>query len=182
MISRLVLAGNVQVNALGSEHTSLRSLNKKDTWSLKKSYDKPKQFIKKQRYHYANNNPYVKSHGFASSNVCMQDLDNKEGWVPKNWLFWIVMLGKILESPLHCQEFKPVNPKGSQPLIFVRSSDDEVEAPILWSPDVKNRIIGKKPWCWKDWVQEEKRGSENEMVGWHQWFIQCMFEQNSGDN
>ena len=84
------------------------------------------------------------------------------------------MLGKILESPLHCQEFKPVNPKGSQPLIFVRSSDDEVEAPILWSPDVKNRIIGKKTLMLKRLsVGGEERVRESD--GWMTPMIYSMY-------
>ena len=61
----------------------------------------------------------------------MWELDHKEGWVPKNWCFWIVMLQKTLESPLDSKEIQPVNPKGNQPWIFIGRTDVEVEAPVL---------------------------------------------------
>ena len=70
----------------------------------------------------------------------------KEGWVPKNWCFWIVVLEKTLKSPLHCKEIKPVNPKGNQPWIFTERTDADAEAPILWSPDMKSWLIGRN-WC-----------------------------------
>ena len=83
------------------------------------------------------------------------------------WCFWTVVLEKTPESPLHCKEIKSVNPKGNQSLIFIRRTD--AEAPILWPPDVKNWLIGKDPGAGKDWGQEKKRVTENEMVGWHHW-------------
>ena len=73
----------------------------------------------------------------------MQKLDHKEGWVPKNLCFLIVVLEKTLESPLDCKEIKPVNPKGYQPWIFIKSTDAEAEAPILCPPDVNSQFIGK---------------------------------------
>ena len=72
-------------------------------------------------------------------------LNNKEGWVLKNWYFWTVVLGKTLESPLDCKEIKPVNPKGNQSWIFIGRTDAEAEAPTLWPPDVKSLLIGKTP-------------------------------------
>jgi len=99
----------------------------------------------------------------------MWELDHKEGWAPKSWCFWTVVLKKILESPLDCKEIKPVNPKGNQPWIFIRRTDAEIEAPILWPPDVKNLLIGKDPDAGKDWRQEEKGMTEDYMVGWHHW-------------
>ena len=78
----------------------------------KKSYDKPRQHIKKQRRHFANKGPYSQSYGFSSSHVQMWELDHKEGWAPKNWCFRIVVLEKTLESPLDCKEIQPVHPKG----------------------------------------------------------------------
>ena len=84
----------------------------------------------------------------------MWELDYKEGWVPWNWCFQIVVLKKALESPLDCMEIKPVNPKGNQPWIFFGRTD--AEAPILWPPDTKNQLFGKDPYAWKDWRQKEK--------------------------
>ena len=85
----------------------------------------------------------------------MWELDPKEG-------FRIVVLEKILESPLDWKEIKPVNPKGNQPWIFIER--DDAEAPILWPPDVKNRLIGKDPDAGKDLRQKEKGASEDEMI------------------
>ena len=99
--------------------------------------------------------PYSQSYGFSSSQVQMWELDHKEGWAPKNWCFWIVVLEKALESPLDCKEIKPVNPKGSQSWTFI-GTDAEAETPILWPPDVKSQLFGKDPDAGKDWRQEEK--------------------------
>ena len=81
---------------------------------------------------------YSQSYGFSSSHVQMWELDHKEGWAPKNWSFWTVVLEKTLESPLDCNEIQLVNPKGNQSWIFVRKTDAEAEAPILWLHDAKN--------------------------------------------
>ena len=86
----------------------------------------------------------------------MWELDHKEGLALKNWCFWTVMLEKIPESPLDCKEIKPVNPKGNQPWIFIGRTDAEAEAPILWSPNVKNWLIWKDPDAGKDWRRKEK--------------------------
>ena len=83
------------------------------------------------------------SYGFSSIHIWMWVLDHKESWAPKNWCFWTVVLGKTLESPLDCKEIKPVNPKGNQFWLFIGRTDAEVEAPILWPPDVKNWPTGK---------------------------------------
>ena len=90
-----------------------------------------------------------------------------EVWALKNWCFWTVVLEKTLESPLHCQEIKPINPKGNQSWIFLGRADVEAEAPILWPSDVKSQIIGKDPDAGKDWRREEKGRTADEMVGWH---------------
>ena len=142
-----------------------------------KSYDKPGQCIKKQRLHFANKGPDSQSYGFSSSHVQMWELNYREGWVPKNWCFQTVMLEKTLESPLDSKKVKPVNPKGNQPWIFIARTDAEVEAPILWLPDVKSRLIGKDPNTGKYWRQEEKGTTEDEMVGWHHWLNGHEFEQ-----
>ena len=97
----------------------------------------------------------------------MLKLDFKEGWVWKNWCFWIVVLEKTLESPFDCKEFKLVNPKGDEPWIFIGSTDAEAEAPILWPPVAKSQLIGKDPEAGRYWVQKEKRVTEDKMVGWH---------------
>ena len=86
----------------------------------------------------------------------MWELDYKESWAPKNLCFWTVVLEKTLESPLDCKEIQPVHPKGNQSWIFIGRTDAEAEAPILWPPDVKNRLIGKDPDPGKDWRQEER--------------------------
>ena len=85
----------------------------KDTCSLEKSYDQPRQCIKKQRHYSANKSPSSQSYGFSSSHVWLWDLDYKESRAPKNWCFWTVVLEKTLESPLDCKEIQPVNPKGN---------------------------------------------------------------------
>ena len=117
-----------------------------------KSYDQPRQHIKKQRHYFANKGPSSQSYGFPSSHVWMWELDHKESWAPKDWCFWSVMLEKTLESPLDCKEIKPVNPKGNQPWTFIGRTDAEAEAPILCPPDAKNWLIGKDPDAGKDWV------------------------------
>ena len=89
----------------------------------------------------------------------------KKSWELKNWCFWTVVLEKTLESPLDCKEIKPVHPKGNQSWIFIGRTDAEAETPILWSPDVKSWLIWKAPNSGKDWRQEEKRTTEEEMVG-----------------
>ena len=119
--------------------------------SLKKSYDQPRQHIKKQRHYFANKDPSSQSYGFSSSHAWMWELDYKESWVPKNWCFWTVVLEKTLESPLDCKEIKPVHPKGNQPGIFIGRTDAEAEMPILWLLDAKNWLFRKDPDTEKDW-------------------------------
>ena len=117
---------------------------------------------------------------FSSSRVWMWELDHKEGWAPKNWCFWTVALEKTLESPLDCKEIEPVNPKGNQFWIFIGRTYAEVEAPILWPPHVNSQLIGKAPDAGKDWRQEEKGMTENEMAVWHYWLNGHEFEQTLG--
>ena len=92
-----------------------------------------------------------------------------------------MVLEKILESPLDCKEIKLVNPKGNQSWIFIGRTDAEAEAPILWSPDARSWLIGKNPDAGKDWRQEEKGMTEDEMVGWHHWLKGHESEQALGD-
>ena len=100
---------------------------------------------------------------FFSSHVWMWELDYKESWAPKSWCFWTV----VLESPLDCKEIQPVHPKGNRSWIFIGRTDVEAEAPIFWPPDGKSWLIWKDPDAGKDWGQEEKGMTEDEMVGWY---------------
>ena len=105
----------------------------------------------------------------------------QKSWVPKNWCFWTVVLEKTPESPLDCKEIKLVNPKRDQTWIFIGRTDTEVEAPILWPPDAKSRLIRKDPDAGKDWGQDEKGTTEDEAVGWHHQLNELEFEQTLGD-
>ena len=121
-----------------------------------------------QCWHYiAEKSLSSQSYGFSSSQVWVWELDHKEGWGLKNWCFWTVVLEKILESPLDYKEIKPVNPKENQPWIFIGGTDAEAEAPIFWPPDAKTWLNGKYLDAGKEWRQEEKGTTEDEMVAWH---------------
>ena len=145
----------------------LQLWNKKALTPWKKRYDQPRQHTKKQRHYFANKGPYSQGYGLSSSHVWMWELDYRESWVPKNWFFWIVVLEKTLESPLDCKEVQPTHPNGNQSWMFSGRTDVEAETAILWLLDVKNRLIEKDPDAGKDWGQEEKGTTEDEMVGWH---------------
>ena len=126
---------------LGSKITAdanWKPWNKKMLAPWKKSYDQPRQHIKKQRHYFANTGLSGQSYDFSSSHVWMWELDHKESWVLKSWCFWTVVLKKTLESPLECKEIQSVSPKGNQSWIFTGRIDAEAEAPLLWLPDVKN--------------------------------------------
>ena len=105
----------------------------------KKSYDKLRQHIKKQRDYFAKKGPSSQSYGFSSRHVWMWDLYHKESWVPNNWCFLTVVLEKTLESLLGCKEIQPVSPKGNQSWIFIGRT--EAAAPILRPPDGKSWLI-----------------------------------------
>ena len=137
---------------------------KKTLAPWKESYDKSRQSIKKQRHHFADKGPHSQRCGFSSSPVWMWELDHKEGWALKNWWFQIVVLEKALESPLDCK-IKPVNPKGNQYWIFIGWANTKAEALILWPPAAKSRLIGENLDSAKDWRQEEKETTEDEMAG-----------------
>ena len=133
----------------------------------KKSYDKPRQHIKKQRHHFAHKGLSSQNYGFSCSYVWIWKLDHKESWVLKNWCFWIMLLNKTLESPLDCKDIQPVSPKGNQYWIFIGRTHAEAETPILWPLDAKNWLIWKDHDAGKDWSWEEKGTTEDEMVRWH---------------
>ena len=107
------------------------------------------------------------TYDFPSSHELMWGLDYKESWALKNWYFWTVVLEKTLESPLDCKEIQSVHPKGDRSWVFIGRTDVEAESPILWPPDVKSWLVWKDPDAGKDWGQEEKGMTEDEMVVWH---------------
>ena len=143
----------------------------------KESYDQSRQHIEKQRHYFANKGPPSQGYCFSRSHVWVWKLDYKESWAPKNWCFWTVVLEKTLESPLDCKTIQPVHSKGDQSWVFIGRTDVEAETPILWPPDAKSWLIWKDPDAGKDWGQEEKGMTEDEMVEWHQWFNGREFEQ-----
>ena len=145
----------------------------------KKSYDKPRQCINKQRHHFTNKGSYSQSYCFFQLS-CMDVRVGPEGWTLKNGFFRTVVLEKTLYSPLDSKEVSQSNPKGNQPWIFTGGTD--AEAPILWSPDAKSQLIGKDPGAGKDWGQEEKGMTKDEMVGWHHWLNGHEFEQTLGES
>ena len=99
----------------------------------------------------------------------MWELDCKESWAPKDSCFWSVVLEKTLESPLDCQEIQPVHSNGDQSWVFFGRNDAKAETPILWPPHAKSWLIRKDPDAGRDWGQEEKGTTEDEMAGWHHW-------------
>ena len=109
----------------------------------------------------------VKAMVFFSGHVWMWELDYEEGWAPKNWCFWTVVLEKTLASPLDCKEIQPVYPKGDQPWVLFGRNDAKAETPVLWPPYAKSWLIGKDSDAGRDWGQEEKGTTEGEMTGWH---------------
>ena len=147
----------------------------------KKSDDKPRQHIKKQKRHFADKGHHSQSQsfGFSSSHVRVLELDHKEGWAPKNLCFRTVGL-KTPESPLNSRKIKPMNSKGNQPWIFIGKTDAEAEAPILWPSDMTSQLFGKDPDAGKDWKQKEKGTTEDHMVGWHHRLNACEYEQVPG--
>ena len=132
----------------------------------KKSYDQPKQHIKKQRHYFANKGLSSERYGFSRSHVWMWELDCKDSRALKNWCCWTVVTEKTLESPLDCKKIQSVHPKGNQSWIFIGRTDVEDETPILWPPDTKSWLVWKDPDAGKDW-RWEKGMTEDEMVGWH---------------
>ena len=133
----------------------LQSWNKKMLVSWRRSYDQPRQPIEKQGHYFANKGLSSQSYGFSSSHVWMWELDHKVGRAWRNWCLQTVALEKTLKSPLNSKEIKPVNPKGSQPWLYIGRTDAEVETPILWTPNVKNWLNGKDPDVGQDWSQEK---------------------------
>ena len=111
----------------------------------------------------------VKAMVFSSGHVWMWELVCEESWVPKNWCFWTLVLEKTLEGPLDCKEIQPVHSEGDQPWDFFGRNDAKAETPILWPPHAKSWFTGKDPDAGRDWGQEEKGTTEDEVAGWHHW-------------
>ena len=101
---------------------------------------------------------------FSYGHVWMWDLDCEEGWVLKNWCFWTVVLEKTLESPLDFKEIQPVHSEGDQPWDFLGRNDAKAETPVLWPPHAKSWFIGRDSDAGRDWEQEEKGMTEDEMA------------------
>ena len=130
----------------------------------KKSYDQPRQHIKKQRHYFANKGLSSQSYDFSSSRVWMWELDFEESWAPKNWCFWTVVLEKTLESPLNSKEIQPVHHKGNQSWIFIGRTDAETNSNTLatWCEELTHL---KRPWWW----DRLKVGGEGDDRGWDGW-------------
>ena len=138
-------------NPIGKKESQKERLNSRVTWS-------------------------GQGYGFSSSHIWMWELDCEESWAPKNWCFWTVVLEKTLESSLDCKEIKPVHPKGDQSWIFLGRTEVEADTPILWPPHVKSWLTGKDSDAGRDWGQEEKATTEDEMAGWYHRLDGCEFE------
>ena len=145
----------------------LQPWNYKMLASWKESYDQPRQLIKKQRHYFANKGPSSQSYGFSSSHVWMWELDYKESWALKNWCFWTVCWRRLLRAPWTARRSNQSVLKEISPEYSFRRTDTEAQTPILWLPYEKNWLIGKDPDAGKDWRQEEKGATKDEMVGWH---------------
>ena len=151
--------------------------NEKMLAPWKKSSDQPRQHIKKWIHHLTDKDPYSQNYGFYSSHVGIWELDHKEGWAPKNLCFPTVVLEKTLET------WDRWTTRRSNQSILKEISPEyslEGEAPILWLSDAKSQLIGKDPDAEKDWGQEEKESTEDEMVGWHHRLNRHEFEQTRG--
>ena len=125
--------------------------------------------IEKQRRYFANKGPSSQGYGFSSGHIWMWELDYEESWALKNLCFWTVVLEKTLESPLDCKKIQPVHFKGDQPLVFFGRNDAEAETPVLWQPHAKSWLTEKNSDAGRDWGQEKKGKTEDEMAGWHHW-------------
>ena len=145
----------------------IAAMKLKDAYSLGGKLRSPRSHIKKQRHYFANIGLSSQGYGFSTGHVWMWELNCEESWAPKNRCFWTVVLEKTLESPLVCKEILLVHPKGDQSWVFIGRTDAEAETPILWPPHANSWLIWKDPDAGKDWGQEEKGTTEDEMAGWH---------------
>ena len=145
----------------------------------KKSYDQPRQHIKKQRHYFANKGPSSQSYGFPVVIYGYESWTIKKAECQRIDVFEL-LCWRRLESPLDCKEIQPVHPKGNQSSIFIGRTDAKAKTPILWPPNAQSWLIWKDPDAGKDWGQEEKGMTEDEMVGWHHWLKGHEFEYTPG--
>ena len=122
----------------------------------------------------------MEDYGFSSGHVWMWELDCEESWAPKNGCFWTVVLEKTLESALDCKEIQPVHSEGDQPWDFFGRTDAKAETPVLWPPHAQSLLTGKDSDAGRDWGQEEKGTTGDEMAGWHHWLDGCDSEWTPG--
>ena len=149
----------------------------KNIWELMNKRHLPNSLVKFKRFQpFPWGDGLCQGYGFSSGHVWMWELDCEERWVLKNWCFCTVVLEKTLESPLDCKEIQPVHPKGDQSWVFIGRTDAEVETPIVWPPHAKSWLIGKDPDAGRNWGQEEKGTTEDEMAGWPHWLDGRDFE------
>ena len=159
----------------------IASMKLKDAYSLEGKLWPTQIVYSKAETLLCNKGPSSQGYGFSSGHVWMWELDCEESWALKNWCFWTVVLEKTLESPLDCKEIQLVHPKGDQPWVFFGRTDAKAETPVLWPPDAKSWLIGKDSDAWRDWGQEEKGTTEDEMAGWHHWLDGRESEWTPGD-
>ena len=145
--------GGSKINADGDYSHEIKTLA---PW--KKSYDQPRQHIKRQRHYFANKCLYIQGYDFSSSHIWMWELDYKESLVPKNWYFWNV-LEKTLESPLDCKEIQPVNPRGNQSWIFIGKIDAAAETMMRRTDSLEKTLM----------MERLKVGGEGDDRGWDGW-------------
>ena len=136
--------------------------------SWKERFDQPSKILE-SRHYFANKGPSSQGYGFSCGHVWMWELDCEEGWGPKNWCFWTVVLEKTLESPLDCKEIQLGHSKGDQSWVFFGRTDAKAKTPILWPPHVKSWLIGKDPDAGRDWGQEDDRGWDGWMASMTRW-------------
>ena len=158
--------------AKGFEHLFVSLLAFLSLAPWRKSNDQTRQHIKKQRNYFANKGPSSQSYGFSSSHVWMWELNYEESWVLKNWLLRVPWTARRSNQSILKQISPEYSGKGR--------TDAEAETPILWPPDVKSQLIGKDPNAGKDWRQEEKGTTQDEMVRWYHWLDGHEFEQAPG--
>ena len=135
----------------------------------KKSYDQPRQHIKKQRHYFTNKGLSSQSYGFSSSHVWMWELDYKESWAPKRWCFWLWCRRRLLRVPWTARRSNQSILNEISPGCSLEGLTLKLKLPILWPRDAKSWLIWKDPDAGKDWGQEEKGTTEDEMAGWHHW-------------
>ena len=133
----------------------------------KDSYDQLDSILKSKDITLPGKGPSSQGYGFSSGHLWMWEWDCEESWALKNWYFWTVVLEKTLESPLDCKKSQPVHSEGDKPWDFFGRNDAKAETPVLWPPHAKIWLIGKGSDAGRDWGQEEKGMTEDEMAGWH---------------